>query len=132
MTYRTKQRDILMDAILSYRDTPFTAEELLVKLINQKNRVSKATVYRTLDMLESEGNIRKYYISPHERAFYQYIGDHKNCHDHYHCVCYDCAKLFHIECDVFNGLNTHFKEDHHFNIDFNQTLLYGHCEGCAS
>src|SRR5690625_7342591 len=78
MTYRTKQRDILMDAILSYEDVPFTAEELLVKLINQKNRVSKATVYRTLDMLESEGNIRKYYVQPQESAFYQYIGDHKD------------------------------------------------------
>lgn len=130
MTYRTKQRDILLEKIQQYREEPFTADDLILKLLNRQKKVSKATVYRTLEKLEHDGLVRKYYVQPHDSAFYQYLGDHQNCDDHYHCVCYECGRLYHIDCHVFDDLESHFQQEHQFKIDVHRTLLYGLCQAC--
>ena len=130
MTYRTKQRDVLLDKIMAYEEEPFTADDLILKLMSTSKPVSKATVYRTLDKLERDGLVRKYYVEPSESAFYQYVGQHLDCEDHYHCVCYQCERLFHIDCHIFDDLDAHFQHEHHFKIDLQRTILYGLCENC--
>lgn len=130
MTYRTKQRDLILEQIIDYQEESFSADDLLFQMRKNEMKVSKATVYRTLEKLESEGLVRKYYVSPSQSAFYQYIGNHLNCEDHYHCVCYQCDQLFHIDCKDFDDLEAHFNEEHSFKIDLSQTILYGICEKC--
>ncbi|NLC64617.1 MAG: transcriptional repressor [Erysipelothrix sp.] len=132
MSYRTKQRDTLLDAIISYDEVPFTADQLLLDLMNSKEKVSKATLYRNLDKFEQEGLLRKYFIQPQEGAMYQYIGNHQNCEEHYHSVCYHCGRLFHVKCSIVDDLQSHFMDDHNFKIDLHRTLLYGICDGCQT
>lgn len=130
MTYHTKQRDTLLEKLQKMGQAPFTANDLLLKLMTSQKKVSKATVYRTLEKLVQDGLVRKYYIYPNESAFYQYLGDHQDCDNHFHCVCYECGRLYHVDCHVFDGLENHFNQEHNFKIDIQRTLLYGLCELC--
>ena len=130
MTYKTKQRDLVLEAIVSYHDSPFTADDLMIKLLNTTPKVSKATIYRSLEIFEKEAVVRKYYISPSESAYYQYAIHQRNCQTHFHAVCYECGQLFHIESESFDELDKEFLENHTFKIDLNRTLLYGVCQQC--
>lgn len=128
MTYQTKQRDILLNMILDFQDNPFKADDLLAKSQN----ISRATIYRTLDLLESDGRLKKYYVEPDGPAHYQYVKNELHCGDHFHGVCTSCGKLFHIDCHEYSDFLHHFEKDHGFKIDLGQTNFSGTCEACVS
>ena len=61
-SYHTKQRSIILDLLKANQDRHLTAEEML-ELLNQNHTpVSKATLYRYLDMLVSQNAVRKFII----------------------------------------------------------------------
>ena len=55
LKYTTERADVL-DAIIA-RDGLFEAEELLLELRKRGQRVSKATTYRTINLLQNAGII---------------------------------------------------------------------------
>lgn len=55
---RTKQRQLIMDAVLASTTHP-TADELFQDIRKQLPTISLATVYRNLNILAEDGRIRK-------------------------------------------------------------------------
>ena len=55
LKYTVERADVLQ-AIIDH-DGPFEAEELLLEMRNRRHRVSKATIYRTLRLLQEAGII---------------------------------------------------------------------------
>ena len=125
--YKTKQKSLILDCVIATEGKHFTADDISVMLKNKGTHVGKATVYRGLDRLLSEGVVKKYTIGEGKGACYQYNG--ASC-EHFHLKCTSCDKLIHADCDFLDKLSAHVCADHGFVIDGSRTVFYGKCSEC--
>ncbi|HHU23775.1 MAG: transcriptional repressor [Bacilli bacterium] len=127
--YHTKQRSIILDLLKANQDRHLTAEEMLELFNQNQTPVSKATLYRYLDMLVSQNAVRKFIIDNQPSAGYQYIEEGDYCHEHFHLKCLECGVLLHVECDEFDQ---YIKEKYQFIIDQSKIIIYGTCHECSN
>lgn len=129
--YKTKQRDQILDCLIRNKDRHITAGEIITALKQSECPVGKTTVYRYLDMLVSQGIVRKYFIEEGKSACYQYIAMNGDCGEHYHLKCIECGQLIHFECKYIEELDSHVKSHHDFMVDYSKTVFYGCCSKCT-
>lgn len=128
--YNTKQKNIIIEMLQHNKDRHLTADEMLKILDELKSPVSKATLYRFLDVLVSTGNLRKYITVDGEKACYQYIDEEEGCYEHYHLKCIECGKLIHMDCKHIGEITEHVLKEHKFSVDSSRIVLYGTCKDC--
>ena len=124
--YRTEQKKIINDFLFDNEDKFVSAEEILEYLKNKHQEVGLTTIYRYLNNLEENNNVRTE-IRNHTKYF-QYITD--ECCKHFHLKCKKCGKTVHLDCEEFEEVNKHIINEHNFIIDHN-TIIYGICENCS-
>ncbi len=127
MQYNTKQREVLIKFFESHHDQSFSAEEIADQLKNEK--ISISAVYRNLADLEQDGKIRKVAKSGTHKAFYQFV-DCDECKGHLHLTCTKCGKTEHLPDDDSNEIVKSVLQKSNFNLDSDNTILYGVCEKC--
>ena len=130
-SYKTKQRDQILDCLIQNKNRHVTADEILLCLNKEKTLVGKTTVYRYLDKLVSQGLVRKYFIEEGKSACYQYMEHGAGCNEHFHLKCTGCGQLIHLECEYLDEMDSHIKDHHGFTVDHSKTVLYGQCGLCA-
>lgn len=130
MQYNTKQKTYITDILRRSGGAHKTADEISRELAAQGVSVGKATVYRQLERLTEQGVVRKFFVEEGS-ACYQYVGEHGECHNHYHCKCAVCGKLLHLECDFMDKVSSHIYEHHGFTVSQEKTVLYGTCAECG-
>ena len=123
--YKTDQRKTIMNYLINNQDKFVTAEEILEDMKNSKQIVSLTTIYRFLNMLENNNNVRVETIN--HTKYYQYIKDKNK--QHLFLKCKNCGKSIDLNCKEFENINNHIKNEHKFNLDYN-TIVYGVCEKC--
>ena len=128
-SYKTKQREIILEYLKKYKDEHISVDDILYHLKTNGTPVGKSTVYRYLDKLVKENIVRKYRTEEGKSACYQYFAD-ETCKAHYHFKCSNCSTLFHVDCEVFHDIEEHLKKDHDFYLDSCKTVLYGLCQSC--
>jgi len=131
-TYKTRQRELILNCLVKNKDRHITADEILHDLNRETATVGKATVYRYLDKLVAQGAIRKYFIEEGKSACYQYMEPDSSCNFHYHLKCTGCGQLFHLKCEYLRELDSHIRDHHDFAVDHSKTVLYGRCGSCAT
>lgn len=132
-TYRnTKQRCMILDCLKENVHAHTTAEDVYDLLKNNDNKVGRATVYRYLAQLESEGFVRKYSFIKKKGACFRYLGKESNCKDHYHLMCSICGTTKHFENSKLQGILGEINKKHDFLIDDTKTIFYGICERCKN
>jgi Fur family ferric uptake transcriptional regulator len=84
----TAERQALFDEIFA-RHEHFEADELLVRLRTKHTKISRATIYRTLDLLVDSGIVGRVRIG---ESGYRYerlrAGEH-----HDHLICNECGRV---------------------------------------
>lgn len=130
-TYITKQKIQIIELLKNNKNKHMTADDMLFLLTAQKINVSRATLYRYLDVLVSTGEVRKIFISEGSKACYQYIDNTTKCKEHFHLVCTECGKLQHMECSHVEDIIKHVEKEHHFLVDPGRVVFYGICSECA-
>lgn len=133
VSYKTKQKDQILECLILNKERHITAEEMMESLHERNMRVGKATIYRYLDRLVSEGMVRKYFVDEGKSPSYQYqyVDRFETCSHHYHLKCLDCGRLIHLDCKYLGEMDSHIKEQHDFHVDHIKTVLYGQCGTCA-
>lgn len=131
-TYKTKQKDLILNCLIKYKNQHVTADEIMGYLNKENAAVGRTTIYRYLEKLVSEGIVRKYLIEEGKSACYQYMDGNNECNEHFHLKCVNCGKLMHIDCDYLKEINCHVADHHGFQIDHSKTVLYGYCKACSS
>lgn len=129
--YNTKQKQLILDYLVSNRDSLLSCDEISYALKTSGTPVGKATLYRFLDSLVLSGDVRKVVDSSKKSASYQMLDKDKNCHDHMHLKCTDCGKITHLGCEFMSSVGAHILEHHNFKIDNSRTLIYGLCSECS-
>lgn len=127
--YKTKQRELILNCLKENGGIHMTADDIFYKLNSNNTRVGKTTIYRYINMLETNGDIRKYVAD--DIACYQYVKEKDSCKNHYHLICNKCAKLFHVESAELDNIEDIMINKYNFKVDSSKLVLYGCCAKCS-
>ena len=127
-TYKTKQRQILLDYLSARRGEHATIADIAAHFAAMGEEIGTSTIYRRLNRLVEEGVVKRYVFADSAAASFEYIGQTEE--SQYHMKCKSCGDLVHLECDLIEKLCSHVREDHDFELDLGQTVFYGLCASC--
>lgn len=121
----TSQRALIVREALATHDH-FTAEELLDLCRKKDPKVSRATVYRTLTVLEDKGFVEGLETGDGGRRFEHVLG-----HEHHdHMVCTECEKILEFRDDELERRQELAAKRVGFRIQRHSLRLYGICKQC--
>jgi len=122
----TKQREIISKEFFSI-NAHLKAEEILEQARKVDPKVSLATVYRTLKLLQACGLARSHHFGDGQ-ARYEPIINSEEHHDH--LICTNCGAIV----EFYNLEIEKLQEDiaclHQFEVTFHRMELYGLCLHC--
>ncbi len=119
----TVQRALVLEAVLRLRSHP-TADEIYAEISKICPSISRATVYRNLQQLCEQGEIRRREIPGSPDRF-----DHLT-NDHCHARCTLCGKVTDIEVEKVPDMEALVKDDHGFAISGMNLIFDGICPEC--
>lgn len=119
----TIQRALVLDAVRNLA-CHATADEVYTEVSSLYPAISKGTVYRNLNVLAEEGEIRRVEIPGAADRF-----DHC-CHNHYHVVCIKCCKVFDVAMEPFQSLADRIDDTRGFDFLEWDILFKGICPAC--
>jgi Fe2+ or Zn2+ uptake regulation protein len=119
----TRQRQVVLEE-LRKRDYHPSAKEVYDAVKLHLPNVSLGTIYRSLDVLEALGWIRR--LKHGESSRFE-----ANLRDHYHLICIRCARIFDIDTSILS-LNTQGLEATGFEVKGHKLELYGRCPTCSN
>lgn len=119
----TIQRKLVFDAVNKLKNHA-TADEVYEEIVKEHPNISKATVYRNLNVLSEMGQIRKLEIPGSPDRF-----DHL-CYDHCHARCEKCGRVFDVDADFVTGLEKSIRDTHGFAFTGYDILFRGICPNC--
>lgn len=122
----TNQRALIVRTALANHDH-FTADVLLERCRKVDPRVSRATVYRTLAVLEEEAFVEGLETGDGSRRFEHVLG-----HAHHdHMVCTVCGTILEFRDDALEERQKAAARRFGFKIERHSLRLYGRCRACA-
>ena len=121
----TAERRALFDELFS-RHEHVEADELLVRLRSQHKKISRATIYRTLELMVDSGIVGRLRIG---EAGYRYerlrAGDH-----HDHLICDQCGKVIEFFEPQIEALQDEVALRHGFVLLSHTHQMRGICRSC--
>ncbi len=124
----THQRRVLVDHVFE-RHNHFDAEELIINLalLPEGGKVSRPTVYRTLNELVDAGLLRR--MSLGGRAVYEHDYGYPQ-HDHLHCTI--CDRLIEFQSAELRQLRDAVAQESNFRVTGHRLIISGICADCSS
>lgn len=128
--YTTASRTKILDFLKANCNRTVNVSQIQQHLKECQHEVNVSTIYRYLEKLSSEGTVMKYVAEKGGQTVYQYVENGHHCKEHLHLQCLECGEIVHLECDFMKEILTHVKNDHGFQIQCMNSIIYGYCEKC--
>ena len=119
----TIQKDLVRNTVYEMR-RHVTANEVYEFVKESCPTIGKGTVYRNLDILVEEGNLRKVEVSDEPNRFDLTL---KN---HYHVRCVNCGEISDVDMDEILGLLEKIHDTHGTDFLGYDILFKGICPKC--
>jgi len=104
----------------------FEADELLFKMKDKGLKISRATIYRTLELLVKSGGVRRVHLGE-EHYHYEHVrGD--SHHDH--LICTICGNVIEFNDPVLEARQIEICEKRRFTPTFHNLQILGVCSAC--
>ncbi len=118
----TKQRSLVLDVVREHYDHP-TAEQIYQDVHDRNSKVSRATVYRNLNLLDENGEIQQV-AAPVANRF------DLRCDPHYHMMCVQCGSVVDAPLEYQKAYDELVAKTSGFQVVSHQTLFKGLCPDC--
>jgi Fur family ferric uptake transcriptional regulator len=121
----TPERLSILEELASEREH-FEADDLFIRLKNKGIKVSRATVYRTLDILVRSGIVSKVDFGKN-KAYFEY---HYGIKHHDHLICIKCSKVVEFEDSTIEKHQERICQQYGFEMTGHSHRIFGLCENC--
>ena len=121
----TSERLTILQIIL-HMDKHFDADNLLLQIKHQNKKISRATIYRTLDLLVDCGLVNKINFGSNS---YRYEPNLEvGVHDHFLCI--ECGKIIEFYDEELELIHKRLNEKYKLKILDYTHQIYGKCSDC--
>lgn len=121
----TIQKDMVRDAVYELR-RHVTADEVYDFIKQKHPNIGKGTVYRNLNVLVEEGEVRRVEIPDGPDRF------DFTLENHYHVRCIKCGDVSDVDIDVIPDLLLKIKNRHGIEYLSYDILFKGICKNCKT
>ena len=116
-------REKILELVKSTEIHP-TASWVYDEMRKEYPKVAVGSVYRNLNILVSEGLIKRItFDEPNDRYDY-------NLDEHYHFICEKCGSIYDLKVPVNNSIEKTVMEQTDFEISRHRIDFYGRCGNC--
>src|SRR5262245_10515673 len=121
----TNARYAVLDAVLESQG-PFNAESLYYRMISNGVKISKATVYNTLDVLQECGIVSKYRFAENTSRYEKAVGRPH----HHHMICLECGDIIEFVNDKLERIQQDVCQQQDFQPQSSSLQIFGTCSKC--
>jgi len=121
----TPERFMILDAVMNY-DGHFDADELFFHIKSSGQKVSRATVYNTLDLLQDCGLISKYRFGENHSRYEKAFGRPH----HHHMICLECGDIIEFVNDRIEKIQKEVCVENNFKAQTTTLQIFGICSKC--
>ncbi len=121
----TQERNAILDAVMATQGH-FDAEGLFYRLISNGVKVSRATVYNTLDLLQDCGLVSKYRFTENSSRYERSFGRPH----HHHMICLECGDIIEFVNDKLARLQDEVCSEKNFSPQSSTVQIFGLCTRC--
>jgi len=122
----TQQREAVAEVVFS-SDGHLSVDEIETKLRERGERIGKATVYRTLDLLVRSHLVAELDFS---EGFKRYEHRLSREPQHAHLICEECGKVTEFRSDAVRSIEEKISSAHSFRPSRHKLEIYGLCADC--
>jgi Fur family ferric uptake transcriptional regulator len=125
-SYRiTPERFIIMETVMN-RDGHFDADELFFQIKTSGQKVSRATIYNTLDLLQDCGLISKYRFGENHSRYEKAFGRPH----HHHLICLECGDIIEFVNERIEKIQKEVCDENKFKVQTSTLQIFGICLKC--
>lgn len=125
--YRLTEPRRALAALIASRDGHFTAPELVTQARAQRLGVGRATVFRTLEVLEALGAVERLDLPSGEHAYVVCERAH-----HHHVICSRCGRTDEIRDGSLQAVVGEIARRTGYRVDTHRLELFGLCPACVA
>lgn len=122
----TQQREAVAEVVFS-SDGHLSVDEIERKLRDSGERIGKATVYRTLDLLVKSNLVSELDFS---EGFKRYEHRLSREPQHEHLICEECGKVIEFRSEEVKEVERNISAVHDFHPSRHKLEIYGICADC--
>jgi Fur family ferric uptake transcriptional regulator len=124
----TQQREVIAEMVFTSPDH-LSVEEIEIGLRDRGERIGKATVYRTLEMLVRSGLVEEYDFGEGFKRYKHLFGQSQV---RQHLICTDCGKVSEVASDELSAQQEKIARDRGFLAARYRLEIYGLCAECQA
>lgn len=122
----TRQREMIFHILNNYENHHLSAEDIYEIVRQETPEIGLATIYRTLELLNTLDVIRKLDFGDGRHRY-----ELSNFHSfHYHVICVSCGKVVEVKKDLPDKLDTALDGMSGFSIQDYRLYVYGYYKAC--
>ena len=122
----TQQREAVAEVVFG-SNAHLSVDEIEQELRRRNERIGKATVYRTLDLL-----VKSKLVDEHDfgEGFKRYEHRLSRQPIHEHLICLECGKVVEFRSDELREIEERVAREHGFRLSRHKLEIYGLCQAC--
>ena len=124
----TQQREAVAEVVFS-SDDHLSVDEIEQELREAGERIGKATIYRTLDLL-----VKSKLVEEHDfgEGFKRYEHRLSRQPVHEHLICQECNKVVEFRSEEMRAVEERVAAEHGFYLTRHKLEIYGICRECQA
>ena len=122
----TQQREVVADVVFNSREH-LSVEEIEARLKDRGERIGKATIYRTMEILVRSGLVEDHDFGDGFKRYESLFGQQPV---HEHLVCTQCRKVVEFQRPEIERIQDEVAAQHGFLPTRHRLEIYGLCAAC--